>query len=69
LAATQALKQRRDDNPVFEIGAGRGEVRVSQCAGPQIVVFAIDSAGWVGGSMSNELLLLDALLQPGAEDV
>lgn len=45
-SVTQALKKRFGDEIAVEASAQRGEVRVSEAADPQIVVFTIDSAGY-----------------------
>lgn len=45
-SVTQALKERFGDEIAVEASAQRGEVRVSEAADPQIVVFTIDSAGY-----------------------
>lgn len=45
-SVTQALKERFGGEIAVEASAQRGEVRVSEVADPQIVVFTIDSAGY-----------------------
>ncbi|WIJ26454.1 heavy-metal-associated domain-containing protein [Devosia sp. RR2S18] len=45
-SVTQALKERFGDEIAVEASAQRGEVRVSEAADPQIVVFTIDTAGY-----------------------
>lgn len=45
-AVIRAVKQRLGDDTAVEADAGRGEVRVSESADPQLVVFAIDTAGY-----------------------
>lgn len=45
-AVTRALQTRFGPEFAVEADAKRGEVRVSEDADPQIVVFTIDSAGY-----------------------
>ncbi len=45
-SVTKALKERFGDEITVEASAEGGEVRVSETADPQIVVFTIDTAGY-----------------------
>jgi copper chaperone CopZ len=45
-SVTRAIKQRLGEDTAVEADADKGEVRVSESADPQIVVFAIDGAGY-----------------------
>lgn len=44
-AITRSIKKQLGEDTSVEADARRGEVRVDRSADPQIVVFAIDSAG------------------------
>ncbi|WP_134495901.1 heavy-metal-associated domain-containing protein [Microvirga pakistanensis] len=52
-AVSRAIRQRLGEDASVEADAGKGEVRVSESADPQIVVFAIDSAGYAVESVSD----------------
>jgi copper chaperone len=52
-AVSRAIRQRLGEDTAVEADAGKGEVRVSEPADPQIVVFAIDSAGYAVESASD----------------
>ncbi|MFC1457979.1 heavy-metal-associated domain-containing protein [Microvirga arabica] len=52
-AVSRAIRQRLGEGTSVEADAGKGEVRVSESADPQIVVFAIDSAGYAVESVSD----------------
>jgi copper chaperone len=52
-AVSRAIRQRLGEDTSVEADAGKGEVRVSESADPQIVVFAIDSAGYAVESVSD----------------
>ena len=45
-AVTRAVKKQLGEDTAVEANARTGEVRVEASADPQIVVFAIDSAGY-----------------------
>ncbi len=45
-AVTRAIRKELGDDTAVEADAGRGEVRVSESADPQIVSFAIEEAGY-----------------------
>lgn len=51
-AVAKAIKQRLGEDTTVEADAGKGEVRVSESVDPQIVVFAIASAGYSVESVS-----------------
>lgn len=52
-AVVRAIKNRLGDDTQVEADAGTGEVRVPESADPQIVVFAIDGAGYNVESVSD----------------
>lgn len=45
-AVTQAIRNELGEGTAVEADAERGEVRVEDMADPQIVIFAIDGAGY-----------------------
>ena len=45
-SVTRAIKKQLGEHTAVEANARAGEVRVDSSADPQIVVFAIDSAGY-----------------------
>lgn len=53
-AVTRAIRQRVGEDTAVEADAGKGEVRVSESADPQMVVFAIDTAGYSVESVSDQ---------------
>ena len=52
-SVTRAIKSRLGQDTVVEADATKGEVRVSESADPQIVVFALDSAGYAVDRVSD----------------
>jgi copper chaperone len=52
-AVTRAVKRQLGEDTLVEADAGKGEVRVTASADPQIVSFAIEGAGYAVESVSD----------------